>query len=186
MQTNINKLYKNIAKRQNPSTFKKAVISSVNKGSGTANAYFIENPQNTINNIPFSSAVDIANVVPGTKCRVDIFDETNPTDMVIAYTYGGSAGATSFAIRTGSSNGISTGGTTIPHGLGAVPRITIITLEATPSYNQTFAVSGGSGGSVTVTNLSDLVYEYQPADATNIYLKATHSTIAINWAVMGY
>ena len=92
MNTNgINTPYNQIYKEQNKNliqaTFKKAVISSVNVSNNSADVYIVGNVQTTLRNIAFSKSVNISNVRPGDKCRVDCFDESNPNDMVIAYTY---------------------------------------------------------------------------------------------------
>lgn len=69
-------------------TFKKAIISSVNITAFTADVIFAENPNNTIRSIPLASHIDPSKVIPGDRCRVDVFDETNTRDMVVAYCYG--------------------------------------------------------------------------------------------------
>jgi hypothetical protein len=71
-----------------PATFKKAVIATVHSESATADVYIVGNAQSLLKNIPLSSAVDANDVKVGDKCRVDMFDETNPDDSVVAYTYG--------------------------------------------------------------------------------------------------
>lgn len=69
------------------STFKKAFINSVNISAKTVDVYYAENPQTIIRNIPVADTVDITTIVIGKKCRVDLFDETNPLDSVMAFTY---------------------------------------------------------------------------------------------------
>lgn len=83
-----NDLYKQQNERLIRATFKKAVISSVNTQTFTADVYFAENPSNIIRSIVLASQIDPTTVIAGDRCRVDIFDETNPRDMVVAYIYG--------------------------------------------------------------------------------------------------
>lgn len=68
-------------------TFKKAYINAVHISSRTVDVYFVENPQTILRNIPIATNVDITKVALQQRCRIDIFDETNPNDMVLAYTY---------------------------------------------------------------------------------------------------
>lgn len=82
-----NKIYQNQNKNLVPATFKKAIISSVNIQTRTANVYIVGNSQTIINDIPFAISVNITNVKAGQRCRVDCFDESNPRDMVVAYVY---------------------------------------------------------------------------------------------------
>jgi len=70
------------------STFKKAFISSINITSFTADVIFAENPTNTIRSVPLGSHIDPTKIIVGDRCRVDVFDETNQRDMVVAYIYG--------------------------------------------------------------------------------------------------
>lgn len=154
IEVSSNKIYKDRQKGLIPATFKKAVISSIDTQSRTASVYIVGNTQTIINNIPFSSSVDLTKVQLGDKCKVDCFDESNPNDMVIAYIY-------SKPYRKNYSKGnatIGTGGSSIAHGMGLVPDIVGITLRA-----------------------SGTVYEYQDADATYIYLKAASGSISVDW-----
>lgn len=70
-----------------PATFKKAVVSKVNVDNYTADVYFAENPQTVIRSIAVARTVDLTKVRPGDRCKVDLFDETNPNDQILAYTY---------------------------------------------------------------------------------------------------
>lgn len=87
MKTPFNKTYKTQNTRLVPKSFKKAVISSVYVNNYTVDVYFIGNNQTIIRNIPVANTVDITTINPGDRCKVDIFDETNPSDMVLAYTF---------------------------------------------------------------------------------------------------
>jgi hypothetical protein len=87
INTPANSLYKKQGKTLLPATFKKAVISSVNIQRRTANVYIVGSSQTIIQNIPVSRSIDVTKVNQGDKCKVDCFDESNPSDMVVAYTY---------------------------------------------------------------------------------------------------
>lgn len=69
------------------STFKKATVIAVNKSANTLDISFVENPQTVLRGIPLARCMPIADVMVGQRCRVDLFDETNPSDMVVAYSY---------------------------------------------------------------------------------------------------
>lgn len=84
----LNKTFQLQQKTLVKATHKRATISSVNVGSRTANVYFSENPQTVIKNIPFASGINVSAVSAGMQCRVDLYDETNPNNMVIAYVVG--------------------------------------------------------------------------------------------------
>lgn len=68
-------------------TFKKAFISAVHVNSRTVDVSYAENPLTIVRNIPIANTVTAASLYAGQRCRVDIFDETNPNDCVMAYTY---------------------------------------------------------------------------------------------------
>lgn len=69
------------------STFKKAIISAIHVNAHTVDVSFAEDPLTLVRNIPIADNVTVANLATGQRCRVDLFDETNPNDMVMAYTY---------------------------------------------------------------------------------------------------
>ena len=87
--------YNSTFRRQNktlvPATFKKGVISSINQIGGangvSANVIIVGNMQTVLKNVRFSSSIIAANVRPGDKCRIDLFSEANPNDMIISYVY---------------------------------------------------------------------------------------------------
>lgn len=83
----INKTFKNQNNKLIPATFKKAFISAVHPNSRTVDVSFAENPLTIVRNIPIASSVVIANLAAGQRCRIDVFDETNPNDMALAYAY---------------------------------------------------------------------------------------------------
>lgn len=172
MKTPFNKTYQSQQKKLIPSTFKKGIISAVNLNSFSADVMFIGNQQTIIKNIPFASTVNINNVKVGDRCKVDLFDETNPNDMCIAYTYGRSFLRTS---NTGIAT-ITTSGIAIPHGLGTVPNSVGFLKQSSP--NTSLSVTGGGGGTY-FANID--VYEYSPPDSTNIYLKSVNGIMIGNW-----
>jgi hypothetical protein len=163
IEKNVNDLIRDIVKKMMPSTFKKAIISRVNINNSTADVYFAENPQNIIKNISFATGIDVSKIQNGSKCRVDIFDETNPNDMVIAYVYGG-AGSSTTRFSMGNET-VGTGGSTIAHNLGFIPSFVAITHE---------------------DNSAVTVYEYQIADIDNIYLKSSSGTANVNWCAIKF
>lgn len=70
-----------------PATFKKGFVLAVNVAANTIDVAFAENPNTAVRNIPLARDVSITTISVGQKCRVDVFDETNPNDMVVAYSY---------------------------------------------------------------------------------------------------
>lgn len=82
-----NKIFKDQQKKLVRATFKKAFVNAINFGSNTVDVYLAENPQTIIRNIPIAKSVTIADVMVGQKCRIDMFDETNPGDCVLAYVF---------------------------------------------------------------------------------------------------
>lgn len=82
-----NDTFKNQQRKLVRATFKKGFINAVNISGKTVDVYYAENPQTIIRNIPVSDTVNISSVLVGKRCRVDLFDETNPADSVMAYTY---------------------------------------------------------------------------------------------------
>lgn len=71
-----------------PATFKRGIVSAINIQSGTMDVQIIGNQTTVLKGIQISSAVNIYTARIGDKCRIDFFDETNPNDAVVAYTYG--------------------------------------------------------------------------------------------------
>ncbi len=69
------------------STFKKGFISAVHANSRTVDVSYAENPLTVVRNVPVANNVDITTVSPGQRCRIDVFDENNPSDCVMAFTY---------------------------------------------------------------------------------------------------
>ena len=63
------------------STFKKGFVSAVYPNSRTADVSFASNPLTPMKNIPIASNVDITTIVIGQRCKVDVFDETNPSSV---------------------------------------------------------------------------------------------------------
>lgn len=179
MKVPTNKTYEKQNRKLLPATFKKGIIVNVYPQNWTADVYIVGNNQTILKGVPLSTSLDATNTQPGMKCRLDLFDETNPTDMVVAYTYG--SGNLNGIPRSAFGNAVVTNaGNTIPHNLGVVPTVvgyinqlnSQITLSGTDSHGDTFNYF-----------YPNVVYEYQPADSTNIYLAAQNnsSTITITW-----
>jgi hypothetical protein len=149
--------YLNFQKRQlgkiSPATFKHGVIAAVYRQSWSADVVVEGDMQTVLKNIPMSSAVPY-NVRVGQLCRIDMFDETNPKDSVVAYTYG-TAPSSNIIIKSSGPQlvAVSASGQAIPHGLGQVPDFYFLM-----GYGATgggYVADYGSGGN--------------PANATNIY-----------------
>ena len=120
--TPFNDTFKNQNKKLIRATFKKAIINQVYANSATADVYFAGNPQTIIKGIPLAANIQPSQVMPQDKCRVDVFDETNPSDMVVAYIYGRNGG-TGSKTSSGTGEFIASGSNpqTFPHHLGVVP-----------------------------------------------------------------
>lgn len=82
-----NDTYEKQQKRLVRATFKKGFINAVHVAARSVDVYFSENTQTVIRNIPVSTQIDMTTVIVGARCRIDVFDETNPSDMAMAYTY---------------------------------------------------------------------------------------------------
>jgi len=80
-------LHNKANERVTPATFKRGIINAVNVQSKTADVQVVGNQNNILKNVPVSSAIDITTLQPGNRCRIDMFDEANQNDMVVAYTY---------------------------------------------------------------------------------------------------
>lgn len=74
-------------KRLVRSTFKKGFINAIHPNSYTVDVSYAENPQTIIKSIPVAKSVDIFTIMINQRCRIDIFDETNPNDCALAYVY---------------------------------------------------------------------------------------------------
>jgi len=70
-----------------PATYKKAIITAVNIQNATADVYYVGNPQTTIRSLPLSKQITPSSVKVRMRCKVDLFDEKNSSDDVIAYCY---------------------------------------------------------------------------------------------------
>lgn len=68
-------------------TFKKAFISAVHANAHTVDVSYAENPLTIVRNVPIADTVDVTKLAAGQRCRIDVFDETNPNDCALAYTY---------------------------------------------------------------------------------------------------
>lgn len=101
-----------------PLQSRRAIIESVNLSQWSADVRVIGGTQSIIKSVPMSSAITSL-VTAGDLCVLDLFDETNPNDCIIAYTYGKSKYKKA---NTGPFNPSPTN-LTIPHGLGVMPSI---------------------------------------------------------------
>ena len=68
-------------------TFKKAVITAIQPQNNSVDVYFVENPNTIVRSIMLAAHIDLTKIAVGDKCRVDLFDEKNSLDMVVAYYY---------------------------------------------------------------------------------------------------
>lgn len=102
MQVPYNQTFKDQNARLIPAGKKKAIISAVNVNQRQVDIYFINNPTTVIKGVPVSSNVNLTSASVGLVCKVDVFDETNQKDMIVAYLYGAATGYTgSFTVITG-------------------------------------------------------------------------------------
>ena len=88
MQNSYRQVFHQTKEITSPATFKKAIVAQINRESATVDVTIVGNNQTVLKSLPISSAVTLDDLRIGDRCRVDMFDETNPQDAVIAYTYG--------------------------------------------------------------------------------------------------
>ena len=168
MQHSVNQTYKKQNQKLLPATFKKGVIIQAYQNNWTADVYIVGNNQTILKGVPLALSIDATILQAGMKCRLDLFDETNPSDMVVAYVYGGGNLSIQRRVASGSAN-VTSGGITITHSLGVVPNL--VAFIPTQSPDSTYTASVSPSGSVVVHQNIE-VYQYNPATSTNIYLKA--------------
>lgn len=169
MEISFNDLHKKQTSKLNPATFKKGFISKTYPDTAVVDIFLAENPQTILRNVPISSSIDITQVMAGDPCRVDLFDETNPTDMVVAYTYrrkyqNKSQKKVQFVSGTLALPNPTTFPYTFAHGLKDVDGNSVVP----DIYSALGLVFGYTVGGVTY-------YDYAQAtsaDATNITLKS--------------
>jgi hypothetical protein len=82
------KTFKDMQNITGSATYKKGIIAKLYLDSASADVVIVGSNQTVLKNISFSSAIDLNDIMVGDKCRVDMFSEYNPSDSVIAYTYG--------------------------------------------------------------------------------------------------
>ena len=106
-------------------TFKKAIINALYPNTGTADVMFVQNQQTVVKGVPLASHIIPSLVMIGDRCRVDIFDEKNPNDMVVAYIYGRTMPYQRIPLySSGSVTAPGSGASfTVAHGLGVKPDI---------------------------------------------------------------
>lgn len=66
-------------------TFKKGIINRVYASS--VDVQIVGSQQAIIKGIKLAKHIDITTLNVGDRCRLDMFDESNPSDMVVAYIY---------------------------------------------------------------------------------------------------
>jgi len=156
-------LTKKINKKVTPDAWRRGIISAVHMSANTADVTILGNNASIVKNVPLSSAIDVNAIRVGDKCRLDMFDETNPNDCVVAYTYGRQSGA---RVNGGLLNLNFSGSTiAIPHGLGVIPNLVSIDPDLI------YSTSGGHVSSIGTVTLDPGT----PPDATNIYVFGTES-----------
>ena len=91
MQLPYNEVFKKQNDKTSPAFFKKGIINKTYRANYTADVRLVGNEQTIIKNVHLSSSVFALLAagadLTGFKCRIDIFDETNPNDMIVAYVY---------------------------------------------------------------------------------------------------
>jgi hypothetical protein len=94
MKIPTSKLYQKQNSRLIASTRKKAIIMNSNPGANTVDLSFVDNLQTLVKGVRVSNStigelITLQNqgITSNIKCVVDIFDETNVSQMIVAYTY---------------------------------------------------------------------------------------------------
>ena len=165
----INKTWEQQQAKLVKATHKLGVVNGINIAARTLNVAFTENPQTIVKNIPVASGINMKNITVGMQCRVDLFNETNSGNMVVAYIIGqtntvgqinnlGTVGAAS-TIDVTIANLItlkstaSTNMTLTPSGVGYIGQIIIIQITSDSSGGDivTFASTFHSTGTMTLT-----------------------------------
>ena len=131
--------YNEFVKKQNDKNttipLRKGIINAVYPESWTADVQIIGSVQTIVKSVPISLALAIGDIRVGDKCKLDVFDESNQIDIVVAYTYG----RTRYTKYNNGFVSLLGDGTekTIRHGLGGIPSI----------YDINTPVFGGGTGS---------------------------------------
>jgi hypothetical protein len=163
MDVPLNKTFMRQNEKLLPSTYKKGIITRVYDKASVADVQIIGTSQTVLKRIPLASHIDPLDVQVGNKCRVDQFDESNTSDMIVAYIYGAAFQGPKFASGTFMLSG-SSSANVIPHGLGVVPDFYGFNAMQDPA------------------SPTKLVYAYQAIDAQNIYYKfSANGTLNIAW-----
>jgi hypothetical protein len=95
MRVPYNEIYKNQTSKLVPAMNKKAIIARINSSAHTVDIYYPNNPQTIIKNIQVASGVDMSKLLVGGQCKIDLFDEANPKDIIVSYAYNNSKSSTS-------------------------------------------------------------------------------------------
>lgn len=146
---------------------RKGIISRINFDTWTADVQVLGGTQGVMKSVPMSTAVS-KNVQIGDRCVLDVFDETNPTDMIVAYTYGRSptkaaSGSLSLSLTC---DGFGFAQGSIPHGLGATPSFVSVS-----GHSYTYIIDSFPIGSYTGLFI-DTTQGVNGADDTYIYVAA--------------
>ena len=130
-------------KKLTPASLKKGVINAIYVSSWTADVQIIGGTSTILKNVPINLSLSLNDIKVGDRCKLDLFDETNPNDMVIAYTYG----RAKFKKSNSGSLSMAAGAVaTITHGLGIIPDIL--------SVDSSIGISG-TANQVYISTLSD-------------------------------
>lgn len=154
-----------------PATFKRGIINAIHPVNGTVDVQLVGNQSTVLKNIYTSSAINLNTIRVGDKCRIDMFDETNPNDCVVAYVYGRQIvdyawGIYTIAVNTG-------GGASnikIPHTLGMIPTFATVSTDARIDMSAVGVQHAG----VWVTNTGP---NSVPFDNTYIYVTVSTSYV---------
>jgi excinuclease UvrABC helicase subunit UvrB len=70
-------------------TFKKGIFSAIHTATNSADVIIVGSVQTVVKNVPLSSSLIsiISTLKQGQRCKVDCFNEANPRDWVVSYTY---------------------------------------------------------------------------------------------------
>ncbi len=72
-------------------TFKKGIVAGVHIENATLDVIIAGPNQSLLKGLPISTSINIYDVQVNDRCRIDMFDESNPFDSVVSYTYGRSS-----------------------------------------------------------------------------------------------
>lgn len=172
-----NELNREQNKKLIPAQVKKGIISAVHLESWTADVQVVGSVQTILKNVPITLGLSSQDVKVGDKCKIETFDETNPNDMVVAFTYGRAKykrANSGFVTMTYNGSEQS-----IPHGLGVTPDV--VSLSPT-NYGVSVVVPmvgvvTGAVVNVRITSPADDTYIYATAESTPTGTSPTSTTV---------